>query len=250
MTSREPPASQRAGIYRGQGFLGGSRTLGIFKERDMEKVQIAELKIGDKITFGRINSEPLVWSIAEQNHKGFPAGTVTIVPVRTLGNITFAPANPLDKIRERRLYGNSRYKDSYVRRYINSDEFLKAVFSPEELDAVVETEIRVKQPDVDGGGIDVISDRLFLLSASEAGLDDDGAEGEAIELFKDDKNRCALDIDGDPDWWWLRSPYVSLSDYVRIVITDGSTSNNNAYNGNFGVRPACNLLSSNLVSVV
>jgi hypothetical protein len=216
----------------------------------MEKVKVAELKAGEKIAFGRINGEPLIWRIAEQNHRGFPADTVAVVTDRTIGNITFAPASPSDKIRERRLYGNNRYKDSYIRRYINSDGFLKEVFDSEELGSIVETELKVRQPDADGGGIDTVRDRLFLLSASEAGLDDDGAEGEIIELFKDDKNRCALDINGDPDWWWLRSPYVSNSYLVRPVLTDRSSANLNACYGSIGVRPACNLLSSNLVSVV
>jgi hypothetical protein len=216
----------------------------------MEKVKIAELKAGEKITFGRINGEPLIWRIAEQNHKSFPADTAVVVTDRTIGNITFAPANPLDKIRERRLCGNNRYKDSYIRRYINSDEFLKEVFGPEELESIVETELRVRRPDADGGGIDAVHDRLFLLSSSEAGLDDDGAEGEIIELFKDDKNRRALDIDRDPEWRWLRSPYVSSSYSVRLVPSGGSARSNHAYGGLIGVRPACNLLSSNLVSVV
>jgi hypothetical protein len=201
-----------------------------------------------EIEFGRINGEPLVWHIAEQNHKGFPLDTITIIPVSTLGNITFSRANPLDKDHDRRLYGNNRYKDSDVRRYINSDEFLKTVFSPEELDAIVETELKVKQPDIDGGEIDVLRDRLFLLSASEVGLEEGDTEGGVIELFKDGKNRRILDIDGDPDWWWLRSALVSDSCHVRDVNTDGSTDLVNAYHGNRGVRPACNLKISYLVS--
>jgi hypothetical protein len=201
-----------------------------------------------EIEFGRINGKPLVWRIAEQNHNGFPQDTVTIVPVGTMGNITFAPANPLDKDHNRRLYGSNRYRDSYVRCLINHDDFLKPVFSPEELEAIVETEIKVKQPDVDGGGIDVIRGRLFLLSASEVGLDDDDTEGGVIELFKDAKNCRALDIDGDPDWWWLRTPYSEGSYGVRRVGTDGTLSRKHAYLGYIGLRPVCNLKISYLVS--
>lgn len=36
----------------------------------------------------------------------------------------------------------------------------------------------------------------------------------------------------------MRSPYASYSDNVRIVYSDGTLNNNNAYNGNNGVRPA------------
>jgi hypothetical protein len=216
----------------------------------MKKVNIAELDIGEKIEFGRINGEPIIWRIADRNHKGFPADTVSVLSDRTIGNITFGPANPLDKDRERRLYGVNRYKDSYVRAQINSDKFLASIFSPEELDAIIETEIKTRQPDIDGGGIDTIFDRLFLLSASEVGHCDSDEEGTIIDLFKDANNRCALDIDGDRDWWWLRSAVVSNSYYVRNVSTDGSTYYNYAYSGSFGVRPACNLKISYLVSKV
>jgi hypothetical protein len=221
-----------------------------FKEINMERVQIAELEIGQKVAFGRINGEPLVWRIAEQNHQGFPRDSVTIVADRTIGNITFAPANPLDKDHDRRLYGSNRYKDSYVRKYLNSDDFIKSVFSPEEIEAIMGTDLKVKQPGVDGGGIDLISDLLFLLSASEVGQEEDDEEGSVIELFKEKENLRALDIDGDPDWWWLRSALVSNSYFVRDVDTDGSSNNASAYNGSRGVRPVCNLKISYPVSKI
>jgi hypothetical protein len=216
----------------------------------MEMVKIAELKIGEKIKFGRINGKSLIWRIAEQNHKGFPADTVTIVTDGTIGNITFAPANPLDKDHDRRLYGSNRYNDSYVRRYINSDEFINSLFTNEEAAAIIETEIKTRQPDVDGGGIDTDLDRLFLLSAPEVGHGEENEEGNIIELFKDGENRQTFDINGDNDWWWLRSAIVSFSSDVRNVHTGGSTYHHNAYHGNVGVRPACNLKISYPVSRV
>ncbi|MDR1046628.1 MAG: DUF6273 domain-containing protein [Treponema sp.] len=216
----------------------------------MERVQIAGLKLGEKISFGRTNGGPLVWRIAEQNHKGFPVDAVTIVTDRTIGNITFAPANPLDMDHDRRLYGSNRYKDSYVRHYMNSDEFIKAVFSADEAEAIIATELKIKQPGIDGGGIDVIRDRLFLLSASEAGHTEEDEEGSILELFKDSENLRALDIDGDPDWWLLRTPYASNSCHVRLVYTSGTLLDNDAYYGYFGLRPACNLPSGLLVSRV
>jgi hypothetical protein len=215
----------------------------------MERVKITDLKTGEKIQFGCIGGEPLIWRIAEQNHKGFPAGTVTIITDRTIGNNTFAPANPLDKIHDRRLYGSNRYKDSHIRHYINSDEFVKSIFNPEEVEAIIATEIKIKAPGVDGGGIDTVLDRFFLLSASEVGHEDEDDEGSIIEFFKTNSPGI-LDIDGNPDWWWLRSALVSSSDDVRTVSAGGSADSNPADNGAVGVRPACNLLSGNLVSRV
>jgi hypothetical protein len=214
----------------------------------MERIEIAGLKTGEKITFGRVNGEPLIWRIAEKNHKGFPADTVTVITDRTIGNITFAPANPLDKNHDRRLYGSNRYRDSYARRYLNSDEFIKSVFSADEAEAVIGTELNIKRPDADGGGIDTVLDRLFLLSASEAGHEDENEEGSLLELFRDRENLRAVDIDGDPDWWWLRSACASYSYLVRSVNTSGTLNNIYAYYGNWGLRPICNLSSGLLVS--
>jgi hypothetical protein len=220
----------------------------IHKEKNMEKIKIADLGVGEKISFGHINGEPLIWRIAEQNHKGFPQDSVTIITDRTIGNITFAPANPLDKNHDRRLYGSNRYIDSYVRKFINSDDFIKSVFTPDEIEAIRGTEINVRQPNIDGGKIDTIFDLLFLLSESEVGNREEDEEGSILELFKERENIRALDIDGDPDWWWLRSALVSNSADVRGVATGGSTNANYAYNGAVGVRPACNLKISYLVS--
>lgn len=53
-------------------------------------------------------------------------------------------------------------------------------------------------------------------------------------------------------WWWLATPYSCLasSSYtVQYVHSSGALSYNDAFNGNFGVRPLCNLSSEILVSV-
>jgi hypothetical protein len=110
------------------------------------------------------------------------------------------------------------------------------------------TEFNVIQPNVDGGGIDPIFDLLFLLSASEAGLNKEDAEGSIIELFKDEENRIAFDIDDNEDWWWLRTPYASYSYNARYVSTSGTLNHGYAYSGSGGLRPACNLSSDHPVS--
>lgn len=52
-------------------------------------------------------------------------------------------------------------------------------------------------------------------------------------LFLKYKSLLALD-----DWWWLATPYAGSAYYARRVNTDGSLSNDNAYGGSRGVRPA------------
>ena len=46
-----------------------------------------------------------------------------------------------------------------------------------------------------------------------------------------------MDVHDSPRTW-LRSPNAANSNNVRNVNTDGSETNNNAYNGNNGLRPA------------
>lgn len=52
-------------------------------------------------------------------------------------------------------------------------------------------------------------------------------------LFLKYKALLALD-----DWWWLVTPYAGHAHNARIVNTDGSLSDNLAYYGRSGVRPA------------
>lgn len=52
-----------------------------------------------------------------------------------------------------------------------------------------------------------------------------------------------------PDrWWWTATPDSPVNSFVRSVNSDGSLNNSNAYFGNYGVRPLCNLKSEILVS--
>lgn len=52
-------------------------------------------------------------------------------------------------------------------------------------------------------------------------------------LFLKYKALLALD-----DWWWLVTPYAGSANRARIVLTDGSLRNDDAYYGHCGVRPA------------
>lgn len=55
------------------------------------------------------------------------------------------------------------------------------------------------------------------------------------------------------DWWWLSTAYSTASNgyehSARFVYSDGTLLRNNAYSGNYGLRPACYLDSDLLISV-
>lgn len=119
----------------------------------------------------------------------------------------------------------------------------------------------------DGGGYEDVTQKVFLLSNTEVGLANENnvAEGSIYELFNTANNRLAYPTaeavanseytnDGlaasKPWWWWLRTPYASSSHSARYVYTDGSLDYYRACRGYCGVRPACVVSSSILVSDV
>lgn len=138
-------------------------------------------------------------------------------------------------------------------------------FSAQMLAAILNTTLTVAKASVDGGGSETVTDRVFLLSKAEVGLGAENgvSEGSTLAMFSDNASRqCRPTAQAvanseytsgslsasQPWWYWLRSPYASVSDSVRLVYSDGTLYSYSAYNGSNGVRPALNLSSSILVS--
>lgn len=140
-------------------------------------------------------------------------------------------------------------------------------FSENMRNALVPTTLTVAKNTVtDGGGSETVTDKVFLLSNTEVGLTNENsiAEGKRLALFTTaDSSRLAYptaeavskseytstDLSALKAWYyWLRSPFVNLSYYMRHVFSSGALFNHYANNSNSGVRPALNLNSSILVS--
>lgn len=131
---------------------------------------------------------------------------------------------------------------------------------------ILDSTIRVAKNTVtDGGGYEDIVRKIYLLSNTEVGLANENniAEGTPWDYFNSDiRRKCQPTAEAVSDseytsstlnastawYWWLRTPYASSAQYVCRVITDGSLGYNNAYIGYYGVRPALELPSTNLVS--
>lgn len=138
-------------------------------------------------------------------------------------------------------------------------------FSTKEKNAILSTSLRVVKPSVDGGGYEDITRKVFLPSTTEVGLANEGgtAEGKAWGFYTSNNDRIAYltaqaynntlssskpsAIGGAWDWW-LRTPNSSSANRARFVNKDGVLSYSNVLSGEYGVRPALNLLSSLLVS--
>ena len=156
--------------------------------------------------------------------------------------------------------------NNYGTGYEDRPGFL-ANFSDDEYAALLDTRLTVAKNTVtDGGGIENIPSKVFLLSTTEVGLADEisgSPEGSKLALFSGDASRrttltpqCfenTLSTNKPSavtdDWhWWLRTPYASSARSVRYVTASGSLSSNYAYYGYYGFRPALNLTSAISVS--
>lgn len=127
--------------------------------------------------------------------------------------------------------------------------------------ALTEATIRTRVPMSED--IEETHDKVWLMSATEVGFDEDGKVGVFFPLFDDFRMKIAAPNDeavetasyqpgnfNPTEGWpyWLRSPYAGISIYVRRVYTDGSETYSLAYSGDYGLRPALLLKSEISVS--
>ncbi|MFL0197395.1 DUF6273 domain-containing protein [Clostridium sp. WILCCON 0269] len=151
--------------------------------------------------------------------------------------------------------------------YASKKGFLNC-FSGSELSKILNTDlIVVKNTVTDGGGSEVITDKIFLLSTTEVGLADENgiAEGIVLSLFSTSSNRISTltqqafsntkngsgskpSIVTNPWHWWVRTLVGGTSYVSRMVKENGSLDGTPAKVGEAGLRPALNIDNTVLVS--
>lgn len=241
------------------------------------------------------NGKPIVWRLVDKNHSGYPSGAITLMTDKIISLKCFDAIESGNSDSNRRSYGNNRYIYSNIRKWLNSAAnagawyaaqhsadappnnanvwdnkneyeaeagFLKG-FSANMVSALLATTITAGKADVDGGGTESCSDKIFLASCTEMGLSGDHTCGTLFSMFNSDTARKAYPTaecvsqseytnssfnTSSPWYYWLRDAYASYSFSVRNVNSSGSLSRYIAYGGYGGVRPLCNLSSEILVS--
>lgn len=140
-----------------------------------------------------------------------------------------------------------------------------AMLDPKFVAELLDTTLTVVKSSTDGGSYETFTAKMFLASTTEVGLANENgiAEGALLALFSNDASRIAYptaecvsnseysnsNFTTSKGWyWWLRTPLSSNAGSVRSVYSGGSLNSGNAFSGNVGVRPLCNLQSSILVS--
>lgn len=146
--------------------------------------------------------------------------------------------------------------------YATRPGFLNA-FTDNEKNAIMSTSIRVAKASWDGGGYEDISRKVFLPSATEVGISTGNniIEGSSWSYFNSNTRVSYLTKQATDyslfttkpattsgEWyWWLRTPRTD--EYSAYAVNPlGNSSYSDAYNGNYGIRPALNLSSAVRVS--
>ena len=105
----------------------------------------------------------------------------------------------------------------------------------------------------EGGGSDVTIDKFYFPSRPNLYMGkenniDEGPEWQRYSAYSD-KNAANTGADsarvkrlnGNPQWYWIRTPNTGNAGSVPGVTTDGSLGYNDASNGSGGVAPACTI---------
>lgn len=240
-----------------------------YKDRTGQKT-IGELELDDKIKFGFYENQFLTWAVKDTLTK--KEGFISVACDQNLGNIQFdAPENASDNanpITARKNQGNNRYLYSAVRQIINSDQakgawwtkqhdydvapsylnqkagFLSE-FTDYEKEILYQRKLKCVLDTNDGGGSETMTDKMWLASSYEVGLEVTvpTENTHVFDGFTDNTSRSYTSN------WWLRtvqdanSANPKSASIVRYVNASG-TLNFIAANGNVAVRPFCSLPTS------
>lgn len=178
-------------------------------------VDISALPVGAKVkdTGTTYYGSPIIWQVADKNHSGYPANSVTLVAANILKIAAFDAKESGNSDSNRISGGNNRYALSNIRQWLNksgspwyvaqhsadatpSSENVNdnpydgqsgflTDFSAQMKAALLDTTLTVAKATVDGGGSESVVDKVFLLSKQEVGLGSENsiAEGSLIALF-------------------------------------------------------------------
>ena len=240
-----------------------------YKDRTGQKT-IGELELEDKIKFGFYENQALTWTVKDTLTK--KEGFISVACDQNLGNIQFdAPENASDNanpITTRKNQGNNRYLYSAVRQIINSDQAKGAwwtkqhdydvapsyatqkagflyEFTDYEKEILYQRKLKCVLDTNDGGGSETMTDKMWLASSYEVGLEVTvpTENTHVFDGFTDNTSRSYTSN------WWLRTvqdangsnPKSASS--VRVVNSSGAMFSSAAINSN-AARPFCSLPTS------
>lgn len=184
---------------------------------------LSNLPIGAKVKYGKhsVNGEipePIIWTIVDKNHTGYPNNSVTLNTTQIIDVRAFDASEPNNPNANRVTYGNNNYQVSNLDQWLNKSDadgkwyqatheydnppsiitssgetsyverpgFLH-FFTSQERASLLSTTLKVLIPRIDtnAGTIQTINRKVFLLSLAEVGLGTENglSDGTAISYF-------------------------------------------------------------------
>ena len=227
--------------------------------------EISSLAVGAlvKTTY---SGADLVFKIADKNHSGYPANSVTLITKNTQSAKIFDSVEPSSYDANIRKYGNNRYLYSNLLQWLNKsgypwfvaqhsydappDESVEGFltgFSSTFLSYLLNTNCITARNTVSaGGGSEVVTSKFYLPSYTEIGLPNENniAEGNKLALFSDDSSRVASGGN-----YHVRTP-ASYSTYmINFVYLNGTANGGAAKGTGISSRPLCNIPSTTQISL-
>ena len=185
-------------------------------------------QVGDLIFSQRKAAEAgsICWVVIGKNRDG--DNSLTLWGVEGFGGMRF------DERSKQYPYGHALWRDCSLRAKLNG-EVLEEL-PPEDAAAIAAVKKYTYAPNQDGGALIETEDKLWPLSACEAGFAPDADwsedEGTAYPYFGNDETRQI------GDWFRLRSAYRGYASGAWHVSTSGAASYSYATNA-FRPAPAC-----------
>lgn len=258
---------------------------------------LSTLPVGSiiKSTNTKYNGAVIRWIVGHQDTAN---GRTKLVSEKILSIKPFDAAEPNNPQGRRSQYGNNRYSQSNIDQWLNSQAepgtwytprhskdappndsnvnsgdgdyekeagFL-ASFEEKFRNAILNSTIRVVKPDIDGGGYEDITRKIYLLSTTEVGFPNEKgvAEGSLWTYFNGSSSKNAYPTaeavnkseykdssqlnTSTPYKWWLRTPLYDSDSSSHDVWPNNYLHNGTASYGYPGIRPALELNSKTLVS--
>ena len=196
--------------------------------------------VGDQIVNQHKKYGPIAWDIIGINvDKRLDCpNTLTLLMHDVLpGTFVYSEAT------EKYPYGHAHYPTSDIRKWLNGD-LLKGFSEDTDVLYMLEVEKATYTVNDEGAKEEVTADKLFLLSASEAGfalgdfVHDEGAVYPFFDGAPENRRKTEQNDPAAARLWWLRSPYPGNASTARLVYTSGAQGGNCAYYG-YGAAAAC-----------
>lgn len=228
---------------------------------------LMSLPCGTKIKYGAYNDSPIIWTIVDKRHEGYPKCSVTLQTYEPIGEMCFDSAEPNSSDSTIRFTGNSQYSISNIAQWLNKDSsagnwyapqsdtdeppnyadkpgFLNS-FSSQEKNAILSTTLIIPTAYT---AYESVLAKVFLPSAAEIGLSSEGDKYHRLNQYTGDYDGFLTSTswvchNNHAHGFWTRTRNTQGS----LICSDG-VNTGIAAEVDYPVMPAMNLSGSLVMS--